>query len=751
LAVKALRLQLLATGAVLALVAPWASPPAWAQAGGAPASTPASTPTPTPTPARVTGAPQVIGAPHYGDTLFNFYQDKTFDTLIGLMVSQHFVRVAPHADEAEVLRGGLLLSYGMHREATEVFARLIDTTTTPAVRDRAWYFLARAKQQRGLTEEALDALSRVSEPLVASPLFDAEGRPPKDTRANRQANKQRDRRLEDSRQLLQAQLLMAKEDYPGAAAVLQALQDRNQAAETAGNSADASDPGVGQLARFNLGVALIKNGDTEQGTALLNAVGTAPAGDEEERSVRDRANLALGFAALQAKDAKTARDSLERVRLNGLESNRALLGFGWAAIELNQPELALVPWQALAARPDTDAAVLEARLAVPYALAEIGATQQALDSYDQAATGFDQEGQRLAESITAIRNGGLVKDLEALNPSSGLSAFANIQALPSMPYAGHLAPLLAGNDFQQAFKNLRDLQFLTGNLKGWQDNVAAYSDMLANRQQAFTQRLPAVRARAAGAASATSATSATGTTGTTGATMIDLVALQKRRDALVAELARAKEDTNTIAFADPRQGALMQRLARAQDRVAKIGAPADAEAPTDAADRLRLASGALTWEMTQAYPARSWSATKGLATTDTALIETRERDAALAQAQATEPERQRAFGQRIAELTRRLNALLPAVVQVAQVNQQQLQNIAIGELQNQQERLNIYQGQARLALAQLQDQAQFTRRPDKAAEPSDRSEKTDPPDRANKPDQPDGAEKPDKADKAPTQ
>jgi hypothetical protein len=713
LAVKALRFKLLTASAAMLLAGPCAQQLALAQAaGGTAAATSSSTPT------RVTGAPQVIGAPHYGDTLFNFYQDKTFDTLIGLMVSQHFARVAPHADEAEVLRGGLLLSYGMHREAADVFARLIDTTTTPAMRDRAWYFLARAKQQRGLTDEALDALSRVAEPMVASPRFDAEGRPPKDSRASRLISAQRNRRLEDSRQLLQAQLLMAKEDYPGAAAVLQALQDSNNDPD----KANESDPAVGQLARFNLGVALIKNGDSEQGTALLNAVGNAPAADEEERSVRDRANLALGFAALQAKEPKAARESLQRVRLNGLESNRALLGFGWAAIELNEPELALVPWQTLAARADTDAAVLEARLAVPYALAEIGATQQALDSYDQAATGFDQESKRLEESVAAIRGGSLVKDLEALNPSTGLSAFANIQSLPSMPHATHLAPLLAGNDFQQAFKNLRDLQFLTGNLKGWQDNVAAYTDMLANRQQAFTQRLPAVRTRAAagatgltGAAGLASATSVA--TSAASATVMDLAALQKRRDDLVAELARAKEDTNTTAFADPREAALMQRLARAQDRVTKIGAPADVDAPTDATDRLRLASGALTWEMTQSYPARSWNATKGLATTDTALIETRERDAALAQAQTAEPERQRLFGERITELKRRLNALLPAVVQVAQANQQQLQNIAIGELQNQQERLNIYQGQARLALAQLQDQAQFTRRPEKAAPP----------------------------------
>ena len=54
---------------------------------------------------------------HYGDTLFHFFQDHYFTSITTLMVSQHFDRVSQHADEAEVLRGGMLLSYGLHREA----------------------------------------------------------------------------------------------------------------------------------------------------------------------------------------------------------------------------------------------------------------------------------------------------------------------------------------------------------------------------------------------------------------------------------------------------------------------------------------------------------------------------------------------------------------------------------------------------------------------------------------------------------
>ena len=53
--------------------------------------------------------------PHYGDVLFEFYQGRYFPAITKLEVSQHFDRMQHHADEAEILRGGLLLSYGLHK------------------------------------------------------------------------------------------------------------------------------------------------------------------------------------------------------------------------------------------------------------------------------------------------------------------------------------------------------------------------------------------------------------------------------------------------------------------------------------------------------------------------------------------------------------------------------------------------------------------------------------------------------------
>ena len=90
-----------------------------------------------------------IRDPHYGDALFYFFEDRYFTSLTTLMVSQHFGRVEHHADEAEVLRGGMLASYGLTREAGEIFAQLIQKGASPAVRDRAWFYLAKIRYQRG--------------------------------------------------------------------------------------------------------------------------------------------------------------------------------------------------------------------------------------------------------------------------------------------------------------------------------------------------------------------------------------------------------------------------------------------------------------------------------------------------------------------------------------------------------------------------------------------------------------------------
>jgi hypothetical protein len=336
--------------------------------------------------------------------------------------------------------------------------------------------------------------------------------------------------------------------------------------------------------------------------------------------------------------------------------------------------------------------VLEARIAVPYAYAELGAFGQALERYTEAIAAFDRESASLDESIAAIRAGKLVDGLIERNPGDEMGWFWNIRELPEMPHAGHLAHVLAQHEFQEAFKNFRDLRFLSNNLQSWADNLAVFGDMLGNRRQAYADRLPKILAAQKESLSG-------------------LASLQKRRDALAKELAEAQANSDAAAFADAKQRDLRARLDNVDAILENAGSDPELAA---ARERARLASGALTWQLAQDYPARLWEAQKALGIADAELDEAGRRQAALEQAQRDEPVRFEKFAQRIAALHPRIQALIPRVAALSREQQGQVQDLAIAELTRQKERLAVYATQARFAVAQLYDRATLSKKADDA-------------------------------------
>jgi len=594
--------------------------------------------------------------PYYGVTLYDYFQEHYFSSLTDLMVAGHFGRLEHSTDEAEVLRGGLLLSYGMHREAARIFTHLIDAGAAAPIRDRAWYYLAKIRYQKGLRADAEETLARIKAPL-----------PPG---------------LEEDRILLQANLLMFRGEYAPAAALLKP-------------HADDDDSDI--YARYNLGIALIRSGSVARGSEILDKIGVEPADTDELRSLRDRANVALGFAALQNKDPESARVFLSRVRLSGMMASRALLGFGWAADEMIDPKAALVAWSELSTRDTSDPAVLEALLAVPYALAEIGANAQSLEYYGKALAAYDQANANIDTSIAAIRSGKFLDSLLARNTGDEMGWFWKIDHLPELPNAGQLASVMAQHDFQEAFKDYRDLRFLARNLQDWDLKLGVMDDMLANRRLAFAQRLPQVVAaqRSAG---------------------IDR--LDARRDAVVGELGTAQEQADGVAFADARQRALAVRLERVRANLAALqsaaGAPAGAAADPDldlaaAGERYRRVAGALGWELAEAFPARLWDAKKSLQQLNETLQQLHVHDTELVAAQASEPQRFDALAARIATLRDRVTAMQPRIAELVILQQLAVQDLAVAQLEQQRLRLAEYGNQARFAIAEIYDRATAAR------------------------------------------
>ena len=583
---------------------------------------------------------QQVKDPHYGEVLFYFYQQQYFSAITNLLTAQQFRRIDHHRDEAELLLGGMYLSYGLHIQAGEIFQRLIDAGAPPEIRDRAWYYLAKIRYQRGYLDEAGDAISRIRNALPGE--------------------------LEEERQLLQAQLLMERKDYHQAAEILARMHGQSVWA---------------QYGRYNLGVALIKAGDSAAGTALLEEVGRQPAADEELKSLRDKANVALGYAFLRDAAPVRAQARLELVRLDGLLSNKALLGVGWARSAQNQNEQSLVPWTELQKRNVIDSAVQESLLAVPYALGRLGAYRQSLQQYESAIAVYTNEVARIDSSMTAIRSGKMVEAILQHDSANEMGWFWRMRAVPDAPESRYLIQLMAGHDFQEALKNYRDLRFLARNLDYWTNNIGIYGDMLATRRLAYAQRLPKVlqdeRSR-------------------------NFAELPARRDRYAAELARIESADDVMALANDKERQSLARLDRVEATLKRLAGREDV---SPAQDKYRLLHGLLFWDVASDYKPRLWQAKKDLKALDWNLAETRTRREALLRAQVEAPQSFEDFGARIVQLRGRITQLQSRVQAMSSAHGHYLEELAIAELAAQKERLAAYLTQARFAVAQMYDEA----------------------------------------------
>ncbi|MDH3547146.1 MAG: tetratricopeptide repeat protein, partial [Gammaproteobacteria bacterium] len=396
--------------------------------------------------------PIVVKDPHYGEVLFYFYQDDYFPAIVRLLAADAQQQLSEHEEQAELLLGGLFLSYGHHLEAADIFERLLANNVAPEIRDRTWFFLAKIWKQRGYLDRAQDALGYLSAGLPDN--------------------------LRREASMLQAQILIDSGQYGEAIALLQQWKGRTEWAS---------------YAKFNLGVALVRSGNVDAAVSILDELGNLEPFNEELTSLRDKANLALGYSLLQDGRALAAKEPLQRVRLEGPFSNKALLGVGWADAERENYRRALVPWMELRGRDLLDSAVQESMLAIPYALAKLDSISQAADHYLNAIEAFYEETNRIDRTIGYIESGKLFNDFLADNPLDSTGWYWRLEQMPDGPEARYLYHLLATDEFQEGLKNYRDLSYLYRNLEDWQQSVDVYRNMLETRRQAYTERLPRIQ------------------------------------------------------------------------------------------------------------------------------------------------------------------------------------------------------------------------------------------------------------------
>jgi len=339
----------------------------------------------------------------------------------------------------------------MHRRAGRAITAVIEGNVEEQVRNEAIFRLARIYFQKDQPANALYAVERIKGAV-----------PPK---------------IRDDLAFLRAQIFMANGRYADAAGILKDHQD---------------DESLEGFSTYNLGIALLKEGHEDEGRRYLDLTGQIDSNNALALAIKDKSNLVLGTKLLEEHNYEGAKEVLDRVRLNGPFSNRALLGSGWADVFQGRFEMALVPWSVLVTREVTDDAVQEAMLAVPYAYGQLNVHSRAALIYGSALESFDTEIDKLGASIKSIREGYFLRALVREELKQDVNWVVKLRKLPQTPETYYLLELMASHDFQESLKNYLDLEELRKRLEAWKDDLNAYEEIIEKRRAYYLPLLPAI-------------------------------------------------------------------------------------------------------------------------------------------------------------------------------------------------------------------------------------------------------------------
>jgi hypothetical protein len=588
-------------------------------------------------------SPTVVRDLHFGDALFYYYQGRISRRSRACRPIVNGAACRITMQRRTCCSAASIYRWACTTRRANVSKRCSRNPCPRGVRNRAWFYLGKIWYARGYLDRAERAIKEVQGRLTPD--------------------------LEAERLHLLSNILMRQQRFDEAIALLNSWKGRS------------GQSGLAGLRAVQPGCRTRAQGSRHRADPFLTAVGTLESGRRELRSLRDRANLALGYAYLQNNQPAEAKPVLQRVRLDGPFSNKALLGVGWADAAEGQFQEALTPWMELRDRNLLDSAVQEAYLAIPYAFAKLNANAQAAENYELAIRSFDTETVNLDASISEINDGTMLDKLLKRDENDHYGWFWQLKEVPNAAESRYLYHLLAGHDFQEGLKNYRDLAFMGSTLARWQDSIVAFDDMLDTRERAYAERVP----------------------------QADAVLSSGRLDQYGADRATAggkldevetTQDVAALGTAEERdQWARIVRL-----EAALLAAPNDEETNV-IREKTRLAKGVLYWRLAESFKARVWNERRTLKDLDQALREAQNRWVRVQKARSSMPNNTGEFAARVEALRLRLEAAQQRLAGVARQQNGLLESLARTELEQQKERIGTYQIQARFALASIYDRA----------------------------------------------
>jgi hypothetical protein len=587
---------------------------------------------------------------YFGEALYQANQGQYFDALerLDAELAQHHRVDEPrldslqfHIKQADFSVGDFELRYRMHLRAGRAIRAVLDADVEQPVKNEAAYRLARIQFQKDQPEDALHALERIQGVV-----------PPN---------------IRDDVEFLRGSVYLALARPDDAVEVLKRLQS---AESQKGFSA------------YNLGIALLQAGHAPEALRQLEKTGQIESREAATVAIRDKANMVLGSLMLRSEDYAHAQAAFDRVRLEGPYSSLALLSGGWADMSTHDYQKALVPWGMLVQRDATDAAVQEAKLALPFAYSQLRVYGRAAQLYGQALESFGQELEKVDASVRSIRAGNFLKALLREEIQQDNVWVVRLRALPDTPETFYLTDLMASNDFQSALQNYLDLEDLRRRLIAWQGGFGAFEDLIRLRRANYEPLLPSVDTHFREVDSR-------------------MRLRLEQRDHLQKSLQAILTAPRPALLATADERVALDRLRIIEAALKQNGGPE----PAAAQARVQRLQGVLTWRLYTEYPERLTQAYKNMRALNDDVRALKERYAAFVRARQAAVHGYAGYDQSIQRLRSRVGEAIERVDSLLAKQGHVIEQVAIDELTTRRQRLEAYQVQARYAMADSYDRA----------------------------------------------
>lgn len=603
----------------------------------------------------------------YGVTLYHYYQQDYLSALAELMVADSRDGIKGHGNNPELIAGGISLSFGMQKYADSVFTKILkDNSRSQVSRDAAWFYLGKLQYLRSDYEGAARSFENISK--KASPNLQAQVSALKINLAIKQNNF-----TQLNLKSLDQKRLLAWSPY----------------------------------ATYNLGSAYARAGNFEQAEFYFNELNDLESEEsaltkKELWALQDKAATAMGYTFLAQKKYDQAVKQFTRVRLDTHLSHQALLGLGWAYLSQQQYEAALAPWQLLSQRSLSLPAAQESILALPFAYEKLQSPGDALAAYQDAESRFTQEIQFIRDMRQTLTEGELLtliggpaltakelrEEWEKSKGQPGISVAVAAEGEHWLKLESHsiiktrstyLSELFSQSRFQTRVLDIRDLLHLQQVMQNWYPKLVLYKELLIDKQaKRSLDQQKVVREKI-------------------DQQVNDLV---KQRDELNARIHRIETEHDYLALADKDTRQLHAIVQRSEAALKKIRA--SGQDNPEAADKLRMFKGILTWRAAQTYNGNMIELQK----TRQLLVSTLD-NALATQARIREITSSsfdiRPMMERIEKITRETDDQLKVTSHLLDLQTSLLRNDIDTQLEIHEKRLTHYLAQSQLAIARLYD------------------------------------------------